>query len=133
MSVNAFVDQKEHAKSPVRSIPCISMDALITEHPGSLVFIAIGDPVARKRISKMLEAEFFSFPSILHASAHISPFATLNRGCLAAAGSIIESDSRIGEFSIIDIGTLVDHNVEVPDFSHLRPGTICNPYSTYSS
>jgi carbonic anhydrase/acetyltransferase-like protein (isoleucine patch superfamily) len=37
----------------------------------------------------------------------------------------VESGCRIGRGAIVDVGAIVDHDCQIEDYCHLRPGQVC--------
>jgi UDP-perosamine 4-acetyltransferase len=42
------------------------------------------------------------------------------------AGAVIQSGTKVGQDSIINTGTLIDHDCKIADNCHLAPGVICS-------
>lgn len=89
----------------------------IVGHPNALAFIAIGNNEARQRLSK----HDFRWVNVIHPSA--LPCA----GCIGSyfgANSVVGNNSKVGNFSIINTGVILEHDSSVGDFSHLCPGVV---------
>lgn len=83
-----------------------------------LAFIAIGDATIRERFS----AWKFKWFSVLHADS-------LNHGLIGDAvfmggWSYVGPNSKVGNFSIINTGAILEHDSSLGDFSHLCPGVV---------
>ena len=59
--------------------------------------------------------------TVVHPSATVSPFATVDAGCFVAAAATLAPGSRVGLACIINHGVVVDHDVQIDAFSHLAP------------
>lgn len=131
--VAAFVDEAQQARSPLGGIPVLPADALPAPGKGHALFVAIGNPSARRRLMGQLEAQGWQLPTLVHPSAVVAQDAVLEAGVLVAAGAVVETASVIGRGAIIDIGVMVDHDCLIGAFAHLRAGTVCGPRSHVAS
>jgi acetyltransferase EpsM len=61
--------------------------------------------------------------SIIHSTAHVSPFAKIGEGCFIGPHSFIGPDTIIGDHTIINTKSSVDHDCIVGNFCHLAPNT----------
>jgi sugar O-acyltransferase (sialic acid O-acetyltransferase NeuD family) len=86
--------------------------------------IAIGDNWTRARVAAKIKslAPDFEFISAVHPSAQIARGATLGRGTVLMAGAIVNSESKIGDFCILNTKASLDHDCVMDDFSSLAPG-----------
>jgi sugar O-acyltransferase (sialic acid O-acetyltransferase NeuD family) len=84
-------------------------------------FIAIGDNWQRylmaKKIKKMLPG--FNFITIFHPSVQIARGVTIGRGSVLIAGAIVNSDSKVGNFCILNTKASLGHDSIMEDFSSL--------------
>ena len=123
-TVAAFADENPQAQAPVAGVPVWSAAQLARAVPGNL-FVAIGRADARQRLMEHGAAAGWRLPALVHPRASVALDAVLEDGVLVAAGAVVESAARVGRGSIVDIGVLVDHDVSIAAFSHLRPGQVC--------
>jgi sugar O-acyltransferase (sialic acid O-acetyltransferase NeuD family) len=86
--------------------------------------VAIGDNWKRHLVADAILARIpdFRFVTAIHPSVPVARGAVLGRGTIAAAGSIIQSDARIGEFCLL--GGIIGPENTIGDFAALAPGTI---------
>ena len=87
------------------------------------LFVAIGDNFIRSQIVERLKsiASHLPFVSAVHPSAQIARGVNLGRGCSVMAGVVINSDSAIGDFCILNTNSSVDHDNRLGSFSSLAP------------
>ena len=64
----------------------------------------------------------FSFVTAIHPSASIARGVTIGAGSVLMAGVVVNSDSRIGGFCVLNTKSALDHDCEMGDFSSLAPG-----------
>lgn len=127
-TVSAFVDENPAAHAPVDGVPVVLPSALHAPgHTKAEMFVAIGNPVARQRLMDEFAAQGWHFPALIHPKAYVAPDAQLFEGVLVAATAVVETGTRIGRGSIVDVGVIVDHDCRIDAFCHLRPGKVLLP------
>ena len=86
--------------------------------------ITIGDNWTRfqmaEKVLKLLPD--FQFVSSVHPSANIARGVTIGVGSVLMAGVVVNSDSTIGDFCIMNTRSSLDHDSVMGDFSSLAPG-----------
>ena len=60
--------------------------------------------------------------SVIHASASISPSATISEGAVILALASVGPESTVGRGALINTGASLDHNSLLGDFASLGPG-----------
>jgi sugar O-acyltransferase (sialic acid O-acetyltransferase NeuD family) len=85
--------------------------------------IAIGDNWKRYLVSEKVKSMMpgFNFISSLHPSVQIGSGVSIGDGSVLMAGAIVNSDSRIGRFCILNTKSSLDHDGVMEDFSSLAP------------
>lgn len=83
------------------------------------VHVAIGDPRARERELAALGGR--GLASVVHPRAAVSPLAALGPACFVAAQAVIAPAAQLGICVILNHGAVVDHDVQVGDYSHVAP------------
>lgn len=81
-------------------------------------FIAIGDNKVREELSK----RELNYISVIHPTAEASKQNC--HGSYFGANSIVGPNSKVGNFSIINTGVILEHDSVVGDYSHLAPGVV---------
>lgn len=114
VSIEQIVDDNETTKSVV-GIPVVLPKGFTQQDN---LFIAIGDNLTRKKISKNNGANYIS---IIHPQTIISPNATIEKGTVVMAGAIIHSDSTIGRHCIINTRAIIEHDCSIGDYAHISP------------
>ena len=87
---------------------------------GCKFFLTIGNNQVRKRLWH--EWKLQDSVQLIHPSANISRYATLNSGVLAVAGVIVNPDAVIGCGTILNTACIIDHDCLIGDFVHVSPG-----------
>jgi len=76
----------------------------------------------RKGLALRLLQAGANLPPLVHPAATISTTATLGAGVIVSAGVIVQSDTRIGRFCMLNTAATIDHDNEVGDFVSIAPG-----------
>jgi len=97
---------------------------LLKKHERASVIIAIGDNWVRylvmEKILKIVPE--IKFASTIHPSAHIAKHVKIGKGVVIMAGVVINSESVIEDFVIVNTKTSIDHDGLIKSFSSLAPG-----------
>jgi sugar O-acyltransferase (sialic acid O-acetyltransferase NeuD family) len=84
---------------------------------------SIGHPDKRIDLYTKIKKAGYQFPSIIDPTAIISKSNTLiAEGVFIGKGVIINTGVRIGAFSIINTGSIIDHDCVTGQFVHIGPG-----------
>ena len=93
------------------------------------IFITIGDNKIRRNIYEdLINKHFISFLNIIDSTSSVSKFAFIKPDSSISIGvnSVINSLAKIEAGSIINTGSIIEHEVEIGKFSHIAPNaTIC--------
>ena len=101
-------------------------EALARENAPSKAIVAIGNNLARERISFWLDENGFRRVSAVHPSAQIGRGVQIGAGTVIMAGACINSDAVVGENVIVNTRASVDHDCVVGDNVHIAPAvTLC--------
>ncbi len=86
-------------------------------------FIAVGDNWKRFQVVRKILALLpdFVFISAIHPSAEVARGVTIGRGSVLMPGAIVNTESRIGEFVIVNTKASLDHDCVMEEFSSLAP------------
>jgi len=87
-----------------------------------LVILAIGDLAARRAVLQGLPS--LSWASAIHASAVVSPRATVEPGALIAPRAVVNPGAAIGPHAIINTGAIIEHDCTIGENTHIGPGAI---------
>jgi len=86
--------------------------------------ITIGDNWMRYKMAEKIKSILpeFNFVTAVHPSAIIARNVKIGAGTVVMAGVVVNSDSNIGEFCILNTRSSLDHDCVMGDFSSLAPG-----------
>ncbi len=101
-----------------------NLPELIKKHEGASVIIAIGDNWVRHLVKEKLMklAPEVTFATTIHPSAQIAKHVKIGKGVVIMAGAIINSESVIEDFVIVNTKASIDHDGLLKSFSSLAPG-----------
>lgn len=86
------------------------------------VVCAIGNSVIRQKlVNKLIKKENITFPNLVDPTAIISNTATMGRGNIICAGSVISTNVTIGDFCTFDWNCTVGHDADIHDFVMAYP------------
>lgn len=85
------------------------------------VFLAIGDNVARQRMYEELGGATLDLRSVISAKAHCGHGSTIAPGCFAGNYCHIGPEAVIGLGTILNTGSIVEHEVRLGAFCHIGP------------
>lgn len=80
--------------------------------------IGIGDNATRKRIAETYDVNWVT---LIHPSAQIAFNASVAKGTVVMAGSVVNACAIIGKHCIINTGSIVEHDNVVGDYAHISP------------
>lgn len=129
MKVAAFVDDNPGAASPSPDIPCLHANDVADFAAGQPFFVAIGNPVVRKKLSEKYQARGWIPIVLIHPSAYVAKDALVGLGVVVCANAVVETGSVIGTGTIVDVGAIVDHDCAVGEYCHLAPGSVLPSYT----
>ena len=80
--------------------------------------IAVGDNKIRKQISEIITHKF---KEVIHPSAQVSEYASIDEGTVIFHNSVVQAGSKIGKHCILNTGVCIDHDNEIENFAHISP------------
>lgn len=83
--------------------------------------IGFGTNIKRHALARELRARGYELATVVHASAIVSPAATVAAGAQVLVGAIINSGARIMQDAIVNSGAVVEHDCVVGRGAHLAP------------
>jgi sugar O-acyltransferase (sialic acid O-acetyltransferase NeuD family) len=97
---------------------------IIAENAIDNVVLAVGDNWSRRKIWLDLAQARpgLKYPPVKHPSAVVAATANIGRGAALLASSHVGAGSCVGEFSIVNTGSSLDHDCTMHNFSSIAPG-----------
>lgn len=113
----------------VSSIPLLGdearLPALLAEHPGARLFIAIGDNHVRREVTRRVQAANpgVMLATVVHPSAVLAKGAVVGPGAFVAAGAVVAADAQVGAGAIVNTRASLDHHAELGAFASMAPAS----------
>ncbi len=85
-------------------------------------FVAIGNPIIRRKLMEELEKKGANLVSLIHPDAVIGTNVQVGLGTVIMAGVVLNSECRIGKGCIINTCASVDHDCVLGDYVHVSVG-----------
>lgn len=95
-------------------------ERFLETHRGAAVALAIGDGAGRRALRERLGSGF-SYPSLVHPTAWISPSCSLGDGSVIMPAAVINAQAEIGRFCVVNSGAVVEHDCRLGDFVSVSP------------
>lgn len=116
----AFIDKAQDALNRA-TYPAEFLGTIEDYHPkaGDSLFMAIGDPDAKRRIGEMLTARGGQFATLIHPTAVIARTATIQEGAVVCPQALVSADAHVGRLVALNAMTSVGHDVVLGDYSTL--------------
>ncbi|MBL4932603.1 NeuD/PglB/VioB family sugar acetyltransferase [Clostridium paridis] len=96
------------------------------------VIVAIGNNEFRLELIDKLKEENYELAVIIHPTAIISKYATIDEGTVILAGAVVNTSTSIGNGCIINISAVVDHDCKLGNGVHVSSGAIVRSMCTIS-
>ncbi len=95
--------------------------------PKCEVFLALDDPMLRKKLSQLIVEERKVMPvNAIHPSVLIETSARISHGNFINSGVIIGSGAELGQLAIIHSGVVLDYEVRIGDYAQIGVGSVLN-------
>lgn len=121
--VISFLDDNPH-KETCLSFHVIGkikqLESFIHEYDD--VFVAVGNNEMRRQLIEKVESYKQSIPTLIHPSAIISTFSTVDCGSVIMANTVVNPNCQIGKGCIINTAATIDHDCIIKDYVHISPG-----------
>lgn len=86
--------------------------------------VALGNNETRMKYHKELKRCGYNIPILIHPTSYVSPTAEIAPGCIIRAKGVVSRVVKIGEATILNVGALIDHNVEIGYGCHILMGLL---------
>lgn len=88
---------------------------------GDRLLMAIGDPTAKLTVGKTLQSRGAVFASYVHSSAIIAQDVQIGAGCVICPFAVACCNVRLGDFVLMNVGSLAGHDSIIGDGCSLSP------------
>ena len=89
--------------------------------PGDRLLMAIGDPSIKLTVGKTLQSRGALFASFIHPSAIIAQDVQIGEGSVICPFAVACCNVRLGDFVLMNVGSLVGHDSIIGDGCSLSP------------
>lgn len=90
----------------------------------SSVFVAMGNPVLRKKWLEQLKAAGFKLPVLIHPRAYVSPSAVLGEGAVVEAMAVVNTGAVVEKGGLLCAGCVVNHNAQIATCCQIDCGAV---------
>jgi UDP-N-acetylbacillosamine N-acetyltransferase len=86
------------------------------------VVVAFSNSHGRLDVAQRARSYGFSLPKLIHPSAIISQYASVDEGTIVMPGVIVNAGAHIGDNTILNTAASIDHECRIGDGVHIGPG-----------
>ncbi len=124
MPVMGFLDDDPETWSTIRlGLPVLGGIATYCQHMPDGLILGMGDIAARIAVVERLGRDVHGlWRNAIHPRAVIARSVQLGRGVAVVAGAIVNPDSVLGDYSVINTGATIDHDCTIGVHAHIGPG-----------
>jgi sugar O-acyltransferase (sialic acid O-acetyltransferase NeuD family) len=119
-----YLDAGENPQPPTTPIPRLGGEGRLDD-PDFLAafdFVVAFQGRGRRELCERILARGGTLPVVRHPTATVSPSAAIGAGTILSAGVIVQQDSRIGRFCVLNTACSIDHDNVVGDSVSIAPG-----------
>lgn len=99
--------------------------ALMAGHSDfSGILVGIGNNAIRATKQEQLAGAGAGLVSVVHPSAVVSPFASIDGGSVVFANAVVNACATIGAGAIVNTGAVIEHDCVVGSFCHISPNAV---------
>jgi sugar O-acyltransferase (sialic acid O-acetyltransferase NeuD family) len=89
--------------------------------PDDVFMVAVGDPRAREKYTRVLRDQFHvDFATVVHPQANINRHAKIGRGCIIGPRCGVSVNVGIGNFTCIQEYTVVGHDAQIGNWCQIN-------------
>lgn len=119
-SIDGYLDEVDGAlASQNYQIPYLGRVQDFSPQTGDLLLMAIGGPLAKKRVFEELKAKGANFITLIHPSSVVARTARLGEGVVVCPQAFISADAVVGDMVAINSFASVGHDVVLGSFCTL--------------
>jgi len=123
MEIVGFLDDDPALRGTrVMGLHVLGPLAALAETPHDCVALGVGDNATRARLFAELCKAREHFVTAIHPTAVLAPDVIVGAGAVLAAGAVANPGARIGENSILNTCSSIDHHCVLGAHAHVAPG-----------
>ena len=121
-----FLDDNINALEEFRGYPSVIGSINSYELCPDDVFVnSIGDVQTKRKCVNIILKKGGEFLTLIHPCAGISQNVKIGKGCIIADYACVGVDSVIGDFSFIQRGAIIGHDVEIGSWCRIDCNVVC--------
>lgn len=117
----------DKAKNNKIKLKYLGDDTEITKYKFKFAAIGIGlglSPKKKMQLITKYKSQGISFPKLIHKNSYVSRKCKIHDGAQLFAGTIINANSQISSYAIINTGSIIEHDCFIGENSFICPGSI---------
>lgn len=124
-----IIDPVKHPGETWEGIPVLGGDDFVFSMPPETIALvngvgAVPGATLRNDLFRRFRAQGYSFLSLVHPSAVLSPAVNLEEGSQIMAGSVLQRNVSVAENSVVNTRAVLEHDCRVGAGSFIGPGAI---------
>jgi len=125
-TLNFYTDLKETLVNPFNlSYLGFESDANFKGWEMTLNYIlGIGDNNIREKVGNLILSKSKKLLNVIDSNATISKSVNIGLGVFASKGVLVNAFSKIGNFTILNTGCIIEHECEIGIAAHIAPGVV---------
>ena len=125
-TLNFYTDLKETLVNPFNlSYLGFESDANFKGWEMTLNYIlGIGDNNIREKVGNLILSKSKKLLNVIDSNATISKSVNIGLGVFASKGVLVNAFAKIGNFTILNTGCIIEHECEIGIAAHIAPGVV---------
>jgi sugar O-acyltransferase (sialic acid O-acetyltransferase NeuD family) len=114
-----FIDDfKGECNELINGYKILGNHTVLQNYPEPInIVIAVGDPALREKIYDKIKSCNYQYPVLIHPTARVAGSAVIGEGSIIGMDAIVQVNASIGQHVLINMRTVLGHDVVVQDFS----------------
>lgn len=127
VTVIGLTDKSISKGTCIYGVPVIGDDSEILKYKTDEIELvngigSVGNTSIRQKVFSSLKEKGYFFRSVIHEASIVSKKAKLGEGVQLLAGAIVNTEAEIGDNTIINTKTSIDHGCVIGKHCHIAPG-----------
>ena len=114
-------------------LPILGTEESYTPESNDEFVVAITDYKIKQKVINILKNKNARFRSVIHPTAIVSEYSELGMGVIIYPFSMISCDTKVGDFTVVNLGAVIGHDVTVGEYSFIGTYTNLGGWSAIGS